>query len=137
MSVILKKAQNFTDIEHQLVCTTLTDEYELDLGAKTQPSVNIDDLLYTAYHLMAITDTWFPTARCRQQLSTLRKMMTSTSARPGTLVESSGYMRSNDALKWKDIELYMVKHPEDPACEILLMRVIHRLNKGKRNKGVA
>ncbi|OXV07667.1 hypothetical protein Egran_04567 [Elaphomyces granulatus] len=50
--------------------------------------------------------------------------MTSTSARPGTLVESSGYMRSNDALKWKDIELYMVKHPEDPACEVLLMRVL-------------
>lgn len=29
----------------KLVYTTLTDEYELDLGGKTQPSVNIDDLL--------------------------------------------------------------------------------------------
>jgi hypothetical protein len=46
-------------------------------------------------------------------------------------------MRSPDALKWKDIELYMVKHPEDPNCQMLLMRVRHRLNKGKRNKGVA
>ncbi|OKP08624.1 hypothetical protein PENSUB_5538, partial [Penicillium subrubescens] len=36
-----------------LVCTTLTDEYELDLGGKTQPSVNIDDLLYSTYHLLA------------------------------------------------------------------------------------
>lgn len=62
--------------------------------------------------------------------------MTSTSARPGTLVESSGYMRKNDALKWKDIELYMVKHPEDARGQVLLMRVTHRLNKGKRNKGV-
>ena len=62
--------------------------------------------------------------------------MTSTSARPGTLVESSGYMRHNDALKYKDIELYMVKDPEDPKGQVLLMRVKHRLNKGRRNKGV-
>ena len=118
------------------MCTALTDEYDLDLGAKTHPSVNIDDLLFTTYHLMAVSDVHFPTVRCRHQLSMLRKMMISTSARPGTLVESSGYMRSNDALKWKDIELYMVKHPEDPVCQVLLMRVTHRLNKGKRNKGV-
>ena len=118
------------------MCNTLTDEYELDLGAKTQPSISIDDLLFSTYNLMAITDVHFPTVRCRHQLNTLRKMMTSTSARPGTLVESSGYMRSNDALKWKDIELYMVKHPDDLTCQVLLMRVTHRLNKGKRNKGI-
>jgi hypothetical protein len=120
----------------KLVCTTLTDEYELNLGGKTQPSVNIDDLLYSTYHLLAVCDIAFSTFRCQGQLSTLRKMMTSTSARPGTLVESSGYMRRNDALKWKDIELYMVKHPDNPKCQVLLMRVTHRLNKGKRNKGV-
>lgn len=45
-------------------------------------------------------------------------------------------MRSNDTLKWKDIELYMVKHPEDAKSQVLLMIVTHRLNKGKRNKGV-
>ncbi|KAH3307662.1 hypothetical protein KXV87_007711 [Aspergillus fumigatus] len=123
--------------DHNLVCTTLTDEYELDLGAKTQPPINIDDLLYKTYHIMALTNVHFATVRCRHQHSCLRKMMSSTSARPGTLVESEGYMRRPDSLKWKDIELYMVKHPENPACQTLLMRVTHRLNKGKRNKGVA
>lgn len=39
-------------------------------------------------------------------------------------------------MKWKDIELYMVKHPEDAKSQVLLMIVTHRLNKGKRNKGV-
>ncbi|KAN0071700.1 hypothetical protein V8E54_010296 [Elaphomyces granulatus] len=91
-----------------LVCTTLTDEYELDLRANTQPSV-IDDLLYTL----------------RKAIS-----LTSSSARPGTLVEASGYIRSNNELKWEDV------NPEDPTCQVLLMRVKHRLNKGKRNKGV-
>ncbi|KAJ5159862.1 FluG domain protein [Penicillium canariense] len=120
----------------KLVCTTLTDEYELDLGGKTQLLVNIDDLLYSTYHLLAVCDIAFPTFRCRSQLSTLRKIMTSTSARPRTLIKSSGYMKSNDALKWKDIKLYIVKNPDNPICQVLLIRVTHRLNKGKRNKGV-
>lgn len=60
----------------------------LDLGAKAQLSVNIYDLLFTTYHLMAASDVHFPTVQGQHQLSTLRKMMTSTSARPGTLVES-------------------------------------------------
>ncbi|BDD57460.1 hypothetical protein MAP00_002819 [Monascus purpureus] len=120
----------------RLVCTTLTDEYELDMGAKTQPPINIDDLLYKTYHIMALTIMHFATVRCQNQHSCLRKMMSSTSARPRTLVESVGYMRSRDSLKWKDIELYMVKHLENPACQTLLMRVTHWLNKGKRNKGV-
>ncbi|OJJ83623.1 uncharacterized protein ASPGLDRAFT_418591 [Aspergillus glaucus CBS 516.65] len=42
-----------------LVCTALTDEYNLDLGPKTQPSVNIDDHLFTTYHLMAVSDVHF------------------------------------------------------------------------------
>jgi hypothetical protein len=58
--------------------------------------------------------------------------MTSTSARPGTLIESSGYIHENDALKWKDIEHFMVKHPEQPTSQVLLMRVRHRLNKERR-----
>lgn len=117
------------------MCTTLSDEYELDMGAKTQPACSIDDLLFSTYHLLVACDVAFPTFRCQSQLSTLRKMMNSTSARPGTLVEPSGYM-SDDALKWKDIELYMVKNPEDPKCQVLLMRISHRLNKVKGNKGV-
>lgn len=111
------------------MCTAVTDEYDLDLGAKTQLSVYIYDLLFTTYHLMAVSDVHFPTVQYQHQLSTLRKMMTSTSARLGTLAESFRYMRSNDALKWKDIKLYMVKHPEDPACQVLLMRITHSLNK--------
>ncbi|PYH94545.1 FluG domain protein [Aspergillus ellipticus CBS 707.79] len=129
----IKLGQHLT----QLVSVTLTDEYELDKGAKTQPTMNIDDVLFTTYHLLAESRIAFPTFRALFQLNTLRKMMTSTSARPGTLVESSGYLRVNDALKWKDIELFMVKHPDEEGSQVLLMRVTHRLNKGVRNQGVA
>jgi hypothetical protein len=118
------------------VSVTLSDQYELELSAEEQPPFNIDDLLFTTYHLLAWCPITFPTVRSIFQVNTLRKMMTSTSARPGTLIESSGYLHENDALKWKDIELFMVKHPEYPTSQVLLMRVRHRLNKGRRNEGV-
>lgn len=64
--------------------------------------------------------------------------MTLIIAHPGTLVMFFEYMRKGkDTLKWKDIKLFMVKHPEEPSCQTLLIRVRHRLNKGKRNQGVA
>ncbi|KAJ5084902.1 hypothetical protein NUU61_009481 [Penicillium alfredii] len=120
----------------RLVNGTLSDQYEIELSAHEQPPFNIDDLLFTTYHLLVWCPITFPTVRSIFQLNTLRKMMTSTSARPGTLIESSGYLHENDALKWKDIELFMVKHPENPTSQMLLMRVRHRLNKGRRNEGV-
>jgi len=120
-----------------LVCETLTNEYGFNKTSKFQLTINVDDLLYLTHHLMAISNEYFPTPRQRQQHNTLRKMMTSTSARPGTLLESSGYFKSNDALKWGDIEIFMVKVPRHPSCKVLLVRSKHRLNKGKRNKGAA
>jgi hypothetical protein len=38
----------------------LSNEYELDMGGKTQPSVNINDLLFTANYLLAVCDIVFP-----------------------------------------------------------------------------
>ncbi|KAN0086369.1 Protein of unknown function (DUF3435) domain containing protein [Elaphomyces granulatus] len=72
--------------------------------SKFQPVVNVDDLLYLTYHTHS-----------------------------GTLVESTGYIQSNDCLKYKDLELYMIKNPNVPTCKALVLRVKHRLNKGKRS----
>ncbi|KAJ5928363.1 FluG domain protein [Penicillium verhagenii] len=110
-------------------------EYELDKTAKEQPPFSINEVFVVTRHLVAACDIAFPTFRVLFQLNTLRKMMVSTSARPGTLVLSSCYKEENDALKWKDIDLYMVKHPEYSNAQVLLMRARHRLNKGKRNQG--
>lgn len=115
---------------------TLPDQHELELSAHEQPSFNIDDLLFTTYHLLVWCPITFPTVQSNFQLNILRQMMTSTSARPGILIESSGYIHENDALKWKDFELFMVKHPEYPSSQVLLMKVRQILSKGRRNDGV-
>ncbi|QSS61814.1 hypothetical protein I7I51_03991 [Histoplasma capsulatum] len=81
---------------------------------------------------------FYVTNRQRSQHAILRKMMTATSARPGTLVCNTGYCRKEkDALCWGDIELFMVMDPDRSTCRVLLMHVKHRLNKGKRNRGRA
>ncbi|KAJ5089482.1 hypothetical protein N7532_008166 [Penicillium argentinense] len=114
--------------------STLSNEWNFDKGAKEQPTINIDDLLFTTWHLLAVCDLTFPTFRMLLQLNTLRKMMCSTTARPGTLIESNAHENAGDVLKWKDVALFMVKHPQDPNRRELLMRVKQRLIKRRRNK---
>ncbi|EPS30808.1 hypothetical protein PDE_05760 [Penicillium oxalicum 114-2] len=46
-----------------LACTTLTDEYELELRSRAQLSINIDDLLFSTYHLLAIRPVFTYTER--------------------------------------------------------------------------
>ncbi|CAG7996913.1 unnamed protein product [Penicillium salamii] len=68
-------------------------------GAKEQPPINIDDLLYTTWHLLAACDISFSSFRILLQLNALRKMMCSSTARPRTLIESNAHENIGDALK--------------------------------------
>lgn len=72
------------------------------------PSVNIDDLPYKTYHIIAVTKMQFATECCWKQHSALRKMMASTSAHLGTLIASAGYMRRHTGLI---MHLKMVRLP--------------------------
>ncbi|EEQ84735.2 FluG domain-containing protein [Blastomyces dermatitidis ER-3] len=99
---------------------------------------NVRSLLGFQVKVRYCLKVFYITNRQRSQHATLQKMMTATSAHPGTLVCNTGYCRKEkDALRWGDIELFMVMDPERPTCKVLLMHVKHRLNKGKRNNGRA
>ncbi|PYH94478.1 hypothetical protein BO71DRAFT_475974 [Aspergillus ellipticus CBS 707.79] len=118
-----------------LVAGPIRVDYDLQTGRIEQPPYNIDDIMYTVYHLVAWCPVMFPTMRCIFQYNATRKMMASTTARPGTLIASGEYLIENDSLKWKDIKLFMVKDPELSGGKVLIARVRHRLNKGSRNEG--
>lgn len=57
----------------------------------------------------------------------------STTSRAGTVVESSSYYDTNEALEYRDIELFAVK--DKPNGIKLGMNVKLRLLKGRRNSG--
>ncbi|EAS29980.2 FluG domain-containing protein [Coccidioides immitis RS] len=122
-------------LETKYLVHELVQDYALDETGTLPPNINGDDLFYMQYHLQVNSTIWFPTQRQRSQHGTLRKMMTATSARAGTLVVSSGYLKKPDSLLWGDIQIFMVANPESPSCRVLLVHATHRLNKGKRNKG--
>jgi hypothetical protein len=56
------------------------------------------------------------------------------SARSGALVEGSSYHNSDDCLKYKDIEFYKVRDPENASRNILIMMMTLEIMKRKRNK---
>ena len=59
----------------------------------------------------------------------------STTARAGTIVESSCYFGTNEAVEYRDIELYALRDSEFPGGVKLGMLVQLRLLKGRRNRG--
>jgi hypothetical protein len=59
----------------------------------------------------------------------------STTARAGTIVESSCYFGTNEAVKYRDIKLYALRDSEFPGNVKLGMLVQLRLLKGRRNRG--
>jgi hypothetical protein len=59
----------------------------------------------------------------------------STTARGGTIIESSGYYGTNKALKYGDIELYALRDKEYSNGVKLGALIQLRLLKGRRNRG--
>ncbi|KAI1937930.1 hypothetical protein LOZ57_006479 [Ophidiomyces ophidiicola] len=70
-----------------------TQGNDLQETMRFQLPINADSLLSNLYFDLTISDVWFPTEQQRRQHETVHKMMTATSAQPGTLLVSSGYCR--------------------------------------------
>jgi hypothetical protein len=56
--------------------------------------------------------------------------MTSISARPGTLVEHPDRYEKQ---RRTEVERYIVKHLEDPTCQVLLMKATNKKEQEKRS----
>ncbi|KAI9763720.1 MAG: hypothetical protein M1839_006318 [Geoglossum umbratile] len=117
------------------ISTILRVEYDLSETAQVKPTMSVDDLLQLLHHFWALCTDYYPVERQRVQHALLILLMAYTSARPGALVEGSGYYNTNDCLKYKDIEIFEVRDSECPSRNILIMTVTLRIMKGKRNKG--
>ena len=84
------------------------------------------------YHWALDTST-FPNERQRLQLSLLLLMLAYTGARPGALVECSLLRGSNQALRYRDMDLIVLRDADDSQYHILVMTVKVVLNKGARD----
>ncbi|KAL9583651.1 MAG: hypothetical protein Q9203_004996 [Teloschistes exilis] len=88
------------------------------------------------YHWTFDTES-FHFERDRVQLALFILLLAYTGQRPGAIVESDsvGNRNSNQALKYRDIKLKLVRGGNGEAS-LLVMTVNIRLDKGKRGKGI-
>jgi hypothetical protein len=85
--------------------------------------MNADDVLAILYHHWVLCDDYYPEERQRLQHAAMDIFCSSTTARAGTIVESSCYFGTNEL------------ETEFPGGVKLGMLVQLRLLKGRRNRG--
>jgi hypothetical protein len=113
----------------------LAERYELSGLKQFRGTMDNDDVFAVLYHHWALCTDYYPNERQRLQHALLILLCAGTSSRPGTVVEGSGYRGTNDALKYRDIKVHLVRDPDNPERKFVLALVTLRLFKGKRNTG--
>jgi Protein of unknown function (DUF3435) len=112
----------------------LIDKYELKQTGRFRGTMNADDVLAILHHHWVLSDDFFPIEADRFGLAFRDIFCRSTTARGGTVVESSGYFGTNEALEYGDIKLYAVRDTEYPGSVKLGALIQLRLLKGRRNR---
>jgi hypothetical protein len=97
--------------------------------------MNSDDVLAILHHHWVICNDYYPGERQRLQHAIMDIFCSSTTARAGTVVESSCYFGRNEAVKYRDIRLYAMRGTDYPGGVKLGMHLQLRLLKGRRNRG--
>ncbi|KAJ3884628.1 hypothetical protein GG344DRAFT_71183 [Lentinula edodes] len=64
------------------------------------------------------------------QIAFLILFSAASAARPGSIIESSCYRGSNEALTWGDLDFYLIPDDEDPAHPLLVVDIQLNLVKG-------
>ncbi|KAL8903798.1 MAG: hypothetical protein Q9207_003690 [Kuettlingeria erythrocarpa] len=110
-------------------------KYGLARGSLPKYTVGYNGILGAlCYHWISDTEK-FPLERDRVQLALFILLLAYTGARPGAIVESdvAGIRQSNEALKYRDIQLKLVR--PSGAAPLLIMKVRITLDKGRRHRG--
>jgi hypothetical protein len=79
--------------------------------------------------------TTIPKSDSDFQHAVMNVFCASTTARAGTVIESSCYFGRNEAVEYRDIELYALRDSQYPGGVKLGMLIQLRLLKGRRNRG--
>ena len=107
-------------------------DFDLDPTLSLKESTNENDLHHLLLYLWTQDTHIYPVERQRVQQSFITLLIALTTVRPGALVESGCYHRSNDALLYRDVILRLVRDPQHSSQTVLLMEVTVKLWKGVR-----
>ena len=114
---------------------TLIDQFELKQTGRFRGVVNSDDVVAILHHHWVLCDDYYPEERQRLQHAIMNIFCSSTTARPGTVVESTCYFGRNEAVEYRDVELYAVRDNEYPGRYQARHAYPATTVKGRRNRG--
>lgn len=137
MLSILLENETFSFIQSidfvYLVNGHFVDEYNLVMSPKAKLVMSVEDLLVILHHLWAFDHTKYPVERQRINVSTLLLFTVYTSSRPGALVEASSASGTNECLTYDDVSVLVIPNPEEPARNVIIMRVTLLYTEGNRD----
>lgn len=112
----------------------MIEQFELKETGRFSGVVNVDDVLGILHHHWVLCNDYYPEERQRLQHAIMGIFCASTTARAGTVVESSCCFGWNEVVEYEDIELYLVRDNKFPGGVKLGMPVQLRLLKVRRNR---
>jgi hypothetical protein len=106
LSLYLPPSTN-SESSSQFIIDTLIDQFELKETGQFRGVVSADDVVVgILHHHWVLSDDYLPEERQRVQPAIMSIFCASTTARAGTVVESSCYFGQNEAVEYRDIEVY-------------------------------
>lgn len=123
------------EIRAQVVAYVESDEFistfNLSTAVRALKSVEPNCLQIIMNTIYSSTNV-FSSNRMRLQMAFLVLFSSASAARPGSVVESGCYAKSNEALKWSDVTFYLMPDDEDPNHPSLVIDIRINLVKGHR-----
>ena len=107
-------------------------DFGLDPTLSPKESTNENDLHNLLIYLWTRDTHIYPVERQRVQQSFITLLIALTSVRPDALVESDSYYGTDEALRYRDVTLRLVRDPEILSQIVLLIEVTVTLWKGER-----
>ncbi|KAH7872143.1 uncharacterized protein C8R40DRAFT_1173877 [Lentinula edodes] len=122
-----------TAIRYQLNTYIQSDELKTSMNLSTK----IRDLKHVEPQCLQIlmetlhsASNIFRSHQTQLQIAFLILFSAASAARPGSIIESSCYHGSNEALTWGDLDFYLIPDDEDPAHPSLVVNIQLNLVKG-------
>ncbi|KAJ7041848.1 hypothetical protein C8F04DRAFT_1176933 [Mycena alexandri] len=103
----------------------------LSTAMRTKPIADAVDLVAMIKYVLE-DKAIFRTNCAKAQFNLVNIIAALTGERPGAILESVRYRRTNEAITWGDLKIYVVPNPDDPHSPYIAVLLLIRLPKGNR-----
>ena len=118
----------------QFIHFKISELEDTNAGTRDKPIANHTTLKSLIHYLFVCDETQFQHERLRVQLALSMLIMAYTGSRPGAILESMYHKQSNDRLRYKDVEVNLVR-VKDIVRLTLALKFRNRKNRRHGNQG--